>query len=145
MIPSAIKLTAVVWRTLWHVEKTDWADRAGARALPLLDDPHGAGVGAADCGGVGAEGLGDGSGAVGFVGVGAFGFFLRAAGVELGGGEADVDGAVGDVDVEGVAVAHEGDVAACGGFGGDVPDGEAGGAAGEASVGDEGAEFAEVA
>src|SRR6202000_3130636 len=58
--------------------------------------------------------------------------------------DAQVDGPVGDVDLDDVAVLHQADGPAFRRFGRDVAYGEAAGAAGEAPVGDQGAGFAEA-
>ncbi len=74
----------------------------------------------------------------------AFGFHGGAALGEFGVGEVDAEDALGDVDLDGVALLDQGDSAGLGCLGRDVADAEAGVPAGEAAVGDEGAGFAEA-
>src|SRR5690554_7629866 len=57
--------------------------------------------------------------------------------------ELDVDGAVGDIDLDDVPLLHQADGTAGGRLGRDVADGESGGAAGEAPVGEQRARLAE--
>ena len=59
-------------------------------------------------------------------------------------GEPDGEDAVGDVDVDDVAVLKQGDRPADGGLGADMADRGTGGAAGEPAVGDQGAVFAQA-
>ena len=98
-----------------------------AASIPLEDRP---GIGARGHPGVAGEvarrdlGLGGGPG--------------RAAVGELLVGEPDGEDAVGDIDVDDVAVFQEPDRPADGGLGADVADRCAGGAAGESAVGDQG-------
>jgi hypothetical protein len=54
-------------------------------------------------------------------------------------GDVEAEDALGDVDLDGVALFDEGDGAGLGRLGRDVADAEAGAAAGEATVGDQGA------
>ena len=113
--------------------------------LDAGDVADGAAGGAGGPCGVGLEGLGDLAGALGRLPCGcAAGLHRLAAGGQLAGGELDAQDAFGDVDLDGVALFDQGDCAALGRLRRDVSDAEAGAAAGEAAVGDEGAEFAEA-
>ncbi len=66
-----------------------------------------------------------------------------AAGLQFLVGEIDADAAAGDVDLDAIAFLDQADGAALGGFGRDVADGQAGGAAGETTIGDQGTGLAE--
>ncbi len=72
------------------------------------------------------------------------GFHFLTAGGEFFVGEFHVDGAVRNVDFDDVACVHETDVTLVGGFRRSVANGETARTAGEATVGEEGAELAEV-
>src|SRR5690606_34659826 len=119
--------------------------RAASRhvIVSIEDNAHRAFGGAGGHGGVGLERVAH----LARPGLGrlpAFLVLLLAAAGQLFVAHVQVDPAVGDVDLDEVAVPHQADGAAFGRFRGDVADGKPRCPAGEPAVGDQGAQFAEA-
>ena len=118
---------------------------ASALLLDAGDVADGAAGGAGSHCGVGLERLRDLAGAGGGLPCGcAFVLHRRASFGEFRVGDVDAHQAFGNVDLDGVALFDQGDGAGLGRLGRDVADAEARAAVGEATVGDEGAGFAEA-
>src|SRR5579863_5559150 len=129
----------------WPRSKRRWRAREASAPNLILHHAHRAAGGA---GGERRISLQRGrhlAGALGRLpGVLALGLHRFAAALEFGLVDGEVDRAGGDVDLDLVAILHQADQAAFGGFRRNVPDRKTGRAAGKAAVGDERAGFAEA-